>query len=151
MVTVTGYDLVERVDGRRGVGRSEHATQRPCEPDLGDERDAASGVAGNRRPVPEDEPPAFVPRFFAHGRKQSAGLIIGERQQRQLLASVEPGDDTRRPPAELSGTRIEQNRTRKRRDRHVLGVHVSSHRKSLRRRRFTVRRLQGGDSLSAPC
>jgi hypothetical protein len=124
---VAGYDLVERVDERRGVQRPEHACHRSREPDLGEERDAASGVAGNQRPVAEDEPPAFVPRFFDHGRKQSAGLIIRERQQSELFASVEPGDDTRRPSAELSRAGIEQHRTRKGRDRHVLGVRVSRH------------------------
>jgi hypothetical protein len=125
---VTGYDLVERVDEHRRVQRSEHASQRPGQSHLGEERDASSSVAGNRRPLPEDEPPAFIPRFLGHGHKQTAGLIIVERKQSQLFATVEPGDDTRRPPAELSGAGIEQNWTRKGRDRHLVGVQVSGNR-----------------------
>jgi hypothetical protein len=100
---VAGHDLVERIEERRSVQHPEHASQAPGQPDLGEERDGAAGVAGNRRPVAEHEPPAFVPRFFGHSCEQAARLFVGERQQSQLLVSVEPGDDTRRPPAELSG------------------------------------------------
>jgi hypothetical protein len=101
---VTGYDLVERVDERRGVQRSEDASQRAGQPDLGEERNASAGVAGDRRSVAQDEPPAFAPRFLGHSFEQVPGLVIGEGQQPQLLVSVEPRDDMRRPPAELSGT-----------------------------------------------
>jgi hypothetical protein len=45
--------------------------------------------------------------------------------------SVEPGDDTRRPAAELSGAREEENGAPKARDRHIVGVRVSCHRQSL--------------------
>jgi hypothetical protein len=129
---LTGHDLVERVDERRDVQCSEHASQRPGKPDLGEERDTSSGVARNRCAVPEHEPPAVVPRFIVDGCEEAAGLSIGERQQSQLFASVEPGDDTRRPAAELSGAGIEQNRTREPRDRHVVGLRVSSHLRSVR-------------------
>jgi hypothetical protein len=104
---VTGHDLVERVDERRGVQRSEDASQWAGQPDLREERDAAAGVAGDRRSVARDEPPAFASRFLGYAREQTPGLVIGEGQQSQLFVSVEPGDYTRRPPAELSGTRIE--------------------------------------------
>jgi hypothetical protein len=130
---VTGYDLVERVDKRRGVQRSEDALQRAGQSDLGEHRNAAAGIARNRRSVAQDEPPALASRFLGYACEQVPGLVIGEGQQPQLLVSVERGDDTRRPPAELSGTRVEQNRPRKRRDRHVVGTRVSSHRPSLSR------------------
>jgi hypothetical protein len=39
-------------------------------------------------------------------------LRIGERQKRESLSPVELGDDTRRPATELSGARVEKNRTR---------------------------------------
>jgi hypothetical protein len=125
---VTGYDLVERVDEHRRVQRSEHASQRPGQSHLGEERDASSSVAGNRRPLPEDEPPAFIPRFLGHGHKQTAGLIIVERKQSQLFATVEPGGDTRRPPAELSSSGIEQNRPREASVPRVVNMHASSQR-----------------------
>jgi hypothetical protein len=54
--------------------------------------------------------------------------VVCERQQRQLFVSVEPGDDTRRPPAEPSGAGIEKDRPRKRRDRHVISMRGSWHR-----------------------
>jgi hypothetical protein len=125
---VAGYELVERVDERRDAQRPERACQGPGQPDLCEERDAAARVAGNRRPVATHEPPAFVPRVFGHGYEQAAGLVVCERQQSQLFVSVEPGDDTRRPPAEPSGAGIEQDRPRKRRDRHVINMRGSWHR-----------------------
>jgi hypothetical protein len=131
---VTGYDLVERIDGRRRMQRSQCASQRAGQPDVGEESDTAAGVAGDRRSVGQNEPPAFASRFLGHACEQVPGLIIGEGQQPQLLVPVEPGDDTRRPPAELSGTRIQHNRTRKERARHLVGTRVSSHGQSLRRR-----------------
>jgi hypothetical protein len=109
---VAGYHLVELVDEHRGVDRSERASQRPGQPDFDEERHAATVVAGNQRPVREGEPPALVPRFPGYAGEQPAGLVVRERQQSQFFASVEPGDDTRRPPAELSGAGIEQNRAR---------------------------------------
>ena len=124
---MAGYQLVERVDERRGAQRSEHAAQGPGQPDLGEQRHAAAGVAGNRRPVAQDEPPAFSSRVLRYACEEAAGLIIGERQERQFLASVERGDDTRRLPAELSGAGIEQDRSREMRDRHLVDVRVSWH------------------------
>ena len=124
---MAGYRLVELVDERGGVDRSERAPQWPGHPDLGEERDAAAVVAGDQRPVREDEPPALVPRLLGYACEQPAGFVVRERQERQFFASVEPGDDTRRPPAELSGARLEQDRARLARDRHVGGVDVSCH------------------------
>jgi hypothetical protein len=42
----------------------EHACRTLGKPDLGEERHASAGVASDWPPVTEDEPPAFVPRFF---------------------------------------------------------------------------------------
>jgi hypothetical protein len=121
---VAGHDLVERVYERGGVERLERAAQGPGQPDLGEEGDASTGVALERRAVAEHEPPAFIPRLFGHGGQQAAGLIVIERQQRQLLAPVDPGDDTRRPTAELSGARVEEYGTRQLR---LVGVLVHCH------------------------
>jgi hypothetical protein len=109
---VSGYDLVEGVDERGGAERSERPLQRPRQPDLGEERHAATRVAGDGRPVAKDQPPAFVARFLGHVSEEAAGCFVGQRQQSELFSPVEPGDDTRRPPAELSGAGIEQDRTR---------------------------------------
>jgi len=84
--------------------RSERTSHWQGQPDLGEERNASSGVAGNRRSVPEDEPPAVVPRSFGHGCEQAACLVVAKRQESQLFVPVEPRDGTRRPPAELSGS-----------------------------------------------
>jgi len=40
-------------------------------------------------------------------------LVVVEREQRELLAAVDDGDDTRRPAAEPSAAGIQQNRTGK--------------------------------------
>jgi hypothetical protein len=109
------------------VQRSDYASQRPGQPHLGEQRYAAASVAGDWRPVAQNEPPALVPRLLGYAREQATGLSIGERKQRQLLAPVEPGDDPRRPPAELSGAGIEENRSREARDRRVVGVSASWH------------------------
>jgi hypothetical protein len=93
------------------VERSEDASCSAGEPQLGEQGDTPTGIPRNRRPVAADEPPALGPRVFSHGRKQFVGLGISKRQQRQLFTSVERGDDTRRPAAQLSRARVEKNRT----------------------------------------
>ena len=77
---MVGHELVERVDERRRAERSEEASNRPRQPHFGEKRDSAAGVAGNRRPVVEDEPPAFVPRVSRHTGEQAPSLFIGERR-----------------------------------------------------------------------
>jgi hypothetical protein len=119
---VAGHELVERVEEARGAEGPQHVSERSRRPHFEEERDGASGVARDWRSVPQDEPPAFVPRVFGHGPEQTIGLLVGERQQRQLFASIEPGDDPRRPPTELSGAGVEQNRTRQ------PGAHVADYR-----------------------
>jgi hypothetical protein len=55
------------------------------------------------------------------------GLGIAEPKQREVLRSIELGDDTRRPAAELSRARIEQNRTREACGRIRFGVGTLCH------------------------
>jgi hypothetical protein len=106
-LAVTGYDLVECVDDRRPVYCAEHVFHRPRQPNLGQERAAAPGVTGDGSSVAEDEPKASEPRIFGHAGQQEAGLLIVQRKERNRFVSVEPDDDTRRPPTELSGAVIE--------------------------------------------
>jgi hypothetical protein len=83
---VPSDDLVDGVDEHRAAQRSKRASDRPCETDLSQERDASSGIAGNRRSVPEDEPPALVPRLFGHVCEQAAGLIIASGKRASSLS-----------------------------------------------------------------
>jgi hypothetical protein len=115
-----GYQAVESVDEWRRAEGAEYASERTGDPDLLEERHAASRVTRYRRAVAADEPPAFFPRVFRHGGEKASGLVIGERKQSQLFASVEPGDDPRRPPAELSGAGVEKDGARKSR----YGIHA---------------------------
>jgi hypothetical protein len=105
---VAGDELVEPVHERGGVEHLERAAERPGHPELGEDRDASAGVARKRRAVAEHEPPALVPRLLRHCSQKAARLVVGERQERQLFASVDRGDDTRRPATELSSARVEE-------------------------------------------
>jgi hypothetical protein len=75
-----GYEPVEGVDDRRRAERAQHASETTGDPDLLEERHAASCIPRYRRAVAEDEPPTFVPRVVDHGGKEASGLVIGERQ-----------------------------------------------------------------------
>ena len=110
---VTGYDLVECVDDRRRVHCAEHLFHRPRQPDLGQERDAAPGITGDRSSVAEDEPKASEPRIFGHAGQKAAGFLIVQGKERNRFVSVEPDDDTRPPSTELSGAVIEKDRAKK--------------------------------------
>ena len=72
---------VQRVDERSRPERSQQPSERPGQPELGEDRDASSAVARNRRAVPEDEPPALAPLLLGHGGEQTVGLLVGEREQ----------------------------------------------------------------------
>jgi hypothetical protein len=123
---MASYEPVQRVREWRRSDGSQHPAERAGQPDLDEERHAPSAVAGNQCAVTEDEPPALAALVFGHGRKQKARVVIGEREQGQLIASVEPGDEPRRPAAKPSATGIEQNRARKGGGRRS-GVHVLCH------------------------
>jgi hypothetical protein len=105
-------DLVDRIDERRRVERPERSSKRPGQADLREERHASSGVAGDEGAVAGDEPPALVLRRLGYVCEQAPSLFIGQWKQRECFVPVEPGDDTRRPPAELSRPGIEQGRAR---------------------------------------
>jgi hypothetical protein len=119
---VAGHELVEAVDERRGAEGPQYASEWACHAQFEKEGDSASGIAGDRRAVPEDQPPTFIARVLGHGPEQAIGLFVGERQQRQLFASVELGDDPRRPATELSGAGVEQNWARQ------PGIHFGDYR-----------------------
>ena len=69
-----------------------------------------SRISGNRRPVPQDEPPAVVARVLGDAGEQLSGLLVAQWEQGELLSLIERRDDTRREPAELSGAGVEENR-----------------------------------------
>jgi hypothetical protein len=125
---VARNELVEPVDEHRRADRSQHTSEWPRQPHLGKERHAAALVARNERPVAKDEPPAVTAFVFRHGGEESPGFVIGEREQTELTVPVDPGDDTRRPPAELSGAGVEEYRTREPSDRHLRDQGVVGHR-----------------------
>jgi hypothetical protein len=110
---VTRYDLVEGVDDRRCVECPERACDWLRQPDFAQERCAAPGVTGDRSSVADDEPKAPESLIFGHVGEQAACLVIGQRKERNLFVLVELDDDTRRPPAELSGAVVEQDRAKR--------------------------------------
>lgn len=124
---MASYHFVQRVHERRRSRGSQHPAERAGQPDLGEERDAPTAVAGTQGPVAEDEPPALAACLLGHGREQIAGFVVSEREHRQLLVPVERDDDPRRPPAELSATRVEQNRARKARPGRVTRIRALRH------------------------
>lgn len=139
---MTGGNLVERVDERRGTKRSEHAFERSCECDFAEERHAAAGIAGNRGPIAQDEPPAFIARFFGDVCEQARGLIIAQPYEGELLVSVEPDDDTRPPTAEPSSSGVEKHWAREALGARIVRVRVLCHSaRSLRRCRLQSRAL----------
>ena len=107
---VPGDEPVERIDQPSCPGRPERPTQGPRELHLCKQSSAAALIARDRRAVPQDEPPAVVPRLLGNGLEQWRRLGVGERKQGELLAAVEPRDDTRREPAEPSGAGVEKDR-----------------------------------------
>jgi hypothetical protein len=93
---------VECVNHLGRAERSKQAAQRAGQSDLGQERDAPSVIARHGRAIAEDEPPALATCFLRHRCEKTVCLLIGEREQSQLFATVESGDDTRRPAAKPS-------------------------------------------------
>jgi hypothetical protein len=84
--------------------------ERSGELDLSKEQDAPTPVARDWCAIAEDEPPTFTAPFHWHRGEQAARLLIRKRKQCQFCASVELGDDPRRPTAKPSAAGIEQNR-----------------------------------------
>lgn len=118
MFAIPGHHLVEHVDGRRQMKPPQPAAEPSGELDLGQEHDAPALVAGDECAIAEHDPPAFAALFLGHRGEQASRLLGCEREQGQLLATVERGDDPRRPAAKSSAAGIEQHRAPKLR---VLG------------------------------
>jgi hypothetical protein len=108
-------EFVPHVDERRQSQRAKDAAERSGKLDLGKEQDAPTPVPSDRRPIAEYEPPTFAALFVRHRGEEASRLFIVKRKQGQLLATVEPGDDPRRPAAEPSTSGIKQDRARQER------------------------------------
>jgi hypothetical protein len=107
---MAGNEFVQRIEERRRPQRPEEARERTREPELGEQRHTPAAVAGNRRAVPAHQPPTLAAGFLGNGREQLLRVGIRQREEGQLLVSVKPGDNPRRPATELSAAGIEENR-----------------------------------------
>jgi hypothetical protein len=92
------------------VRGTQKPTDRQRHAQLEEQGESPAVITCHERAVAEHEPPALGARVFRHAAEQRTRLLVVEGQQRELPAAVDPGDDTRRPPAELSPTRVEQDR-----------------------------------------
>ena len=117
MLAIPRQRFVEQVDERGQSARAKDAAERSGETELGEEHDAATAVAGNRRAVAEYQPPTFGALFLGHPGEQARGLLIGKRKECQLPTAVERGDEPRRAAAEPSAAGVKQYRSRKARGR----------------------------------
>jgi hypothetical protein len=108
---------VEGVEQRRGVRGAQQPREAASRRQLGEEGERAAAIARDGRAVTADEPPALAALLLRDLTEQARGFLVGERQQRQVAATVDSGDATRRPATEPSGPRIEQHRAPKRRVR----------------------------------
>jgi hypothetical protein len=106
---MTRCELVEPVEERRRVGRGEQTTEPTRPGELLECDHAPARVAGERRPVGEDEPPPFAARLVGHCGEQRGRLVVAEREQSEFLLAIEPGNDPRRPPAEPSPAVVEEH------------------------------------------
>lgn len=106
------HEPVEPVEEPRQPERAEDTPERSGKPDLGQEHQAPAVIARDRGTIAEHEPPALAALVLGYPSEQSGGFLVGERQQRQLVPSVERGDDPRRPSAELSAAGIKEDRAR---------------------------------------
>ncbi len=126
-LTMASHEPVERVDEWRQSEPAKQLAERPGQLDLGEERYPATAVARDQRAIAEHEPPTFVACLLGDCREQPAGRLVRERKQCQFLASVECGDDPRRPATELSAAGIEQDRPRQGRGRCYIAVRALCH------------------------
>ena len=79
----------------------------------GKERHAAAMIARDGCPVAKYQPPTVSAFGLGHRSEQPHCLLVCEREQREFFASVYRGDDPRRPTAEPSTARIQENRALK--------------------------------------
>jgi hypothetical protein len=123
-LAILSHEPVKHVDERRQSERAKDASEGSGELDLGKEHEGPTSVARDWGTIAEYEPPAFAAPFLRHRSEQAPGLLIGERKQCQFFASVERGDDPRRPTAEPSAAGIEQDRARQVRGGRYARAHV---------------------------
>jgi hypothetical protein len=114
-LAMLGDEDVQDVDEPGQMEGFQRAADRSREPKRRKEHDAAPLVARDRCPIAEDHPPAFLAAFLRHRGEETLGLLIRKRQQCHFPATVERGDDPRRPATESSAVVIQQNRTAQRR------------------------------------
>jgi hypothetical protein len=108
--SVVRSDAVDGVDDRRQAKPEQCAAETAGSLELSEERDASAPVAGNGCAVSKDEPPAVVALLHRNRRQQLRGGVVLEREQREVPAPVDPGDEPRRPTAEPSAPGIEEHR-----------------------------------------
>jgi hypothetical protein len=106
---VPSDERVQGIDQRSQSARGQHTAGPSREPQLRQQHDAPTPLAGDRDLVATDNPPAFGPSGRRHRGKQVACLLGRKRQEGELLVPVHTGDDPRRPAAEPSRARIEQH------------------------------------------
>jgi hypothetical protein len=99
-------ELVQRIDQAAGVDGAQNAGSRLGEAYLREERNAPACVAGQKRAVAADKPPALA---ASRGRNVSE-----EPSAFEIFSPVESGDDTRRELAEPSGAGVEQRSAQER-------------------------------------
>jgi hypothetical protein len=69
----------------------------------------APGATAHCGSIREYEPPAGLAFHGRHRVQQLPRLRVVQREERELLAAVEPGDDPRRPAAEASLGVVQQD------------------------------------------
>jgi hypothetical protein len=80
---------------------AEEAPERPGQPQRDGEL-ARAGAVTDRRAARTHEVPGRVALALGQVREERRRIVVAHGQKGELLIAVEPGDDTRRPPAETS-------------------------------------------------
>jgi hypothetical protein len=94
-----------------GVGKRGEQTRRPTSPSHRAEQRDAAPSAPDEPPVPENQVPGREAFVGAKRGKEVTRVRIVHRQECELLAAVERGDDPRRPATEASAPVVEQDRS----------------------------------------
>jgi hypothetical protein len=108
---VARHKPVDNVDEPWQPERFKQPAEGSRQPDLRKQSHATSAVAADGCAIAQNKPPAFVALFLWDCREHVLDLGVRQREKGQLLASIDGGDDPRRPTAEPSAVGIEQNRT----------------------------------------
>jgi putative membrane protein len=103
------------------------AAERPERP-KGLEQPHGRRAAGHHLPIGFDEVPAGEPVLLEERLEERRGPRVAHGKECESLASIEPGDDPRRPAAEPSVGVVQQNGATKLGRRHVRIVGVRSSR-----------------------